>query len=226
MINFSNNSVKKTGYNNNNLNSDFANDYLGLSGMYSQNLNPNSNQTTYFLNGNSTDSIPVGNTSTSTGLKGLFSNAKGMLPKTLSKLKQGISNNASWTGSNGLTLGQGMASNPNSTIGQLLPKGGLEIGKYAPWIQGGIGAIQAGTGLANISNTNNDTEDLKNKIIALGINTPVSSNYLGSDQVALLNKLQNGRDIGNNPDFNDVLGGIGSGLGNTLLQTGMGAAAG
>lgn len=137
------------------------------------------------------------------GLKGLFGKAKSGASAKAGQAGSYLKNNFGWNKGSGVTAF------------------GKNVGKAVPWIQGGLGAIQAAQGFSRLSDAQQDTGDATSGILRSAASNPLHGSFLSSDQMSLLNQLRRGN-YENTSDFGDVLGGVGSGLGDTAMQTLMG----
>lgn len=122
---------------------------------------------------NSTALVPAGNASGTSGVAGN--------PSILSALKS----NVAWTPKSGLNVM------------------GRSVGKYVPWLSGGVYGLQALQGLDSLNDSRESTDDLVNQILLSASGNPNTYFDLTSDQRKLLRSLK--RD-GNSSDadWNDI----------------------
>lgn len=142
--------------------------------------------------------------------------SSGGVPLTLASLfakgKQLVNNN--WSAKGGLNL-------------QNIPGiGNINVGKYAPWIQGIASTGQAIGGISDYNNAKSDYDDLTGSILREANSNPLANYYLTNSQQSDLRKLQRDGNIGGKADIDDFLNGMGSGLGDAILPTLLGLATG
>ena len=104
--------------------------------------------------------------------------------------------------------------------------GNVNVGKYAPWIQGIASTGQAIGGISDYNNAKSDYDDLTGDILREANSNPLANYYLTNSQQSDLRKLQRDGNIGGKADFDDFLNGMGSGLGDAILPTLLGLATG
>lgn len=104
--------------------------------------------------------------------------------------------------------------------------GNVNVGKYAPWIQGIASTGQAIGGISDYNNAKSDYDDLTGSILREANSNPLANYYLTNSQQSDLRKLQRDGDSGGKADIDDFLNGMGSGLGNAILPTLLGLATG
>lgn len=106
----------------------------------------------------------------------------------------------------------------NFDKGKGLSIGGKNIGKYIPYGVGIYQGLDALGGLSEMSDLNADADTLTSQILTSAAGNPLISNYLTSDDLSLLGKLQRG-----SYDASADLGDATSNLGNLLTGAGSGA---
>jgi hypothetical protein len=102
---------------------------------------------------------------------------------------------------------------------------GKNLGKYTPWISGGVSAIQALDNFSDYNKSVDSNEGMIDDILVSAMSNPLVSSYLTSEQMNLLNQLRRG-DYTTKSNFGDALQGIGSGLGDAVTAALTGAAFG
>lgn len=146
-------------------------------------------------------STDLDTTAQSPNLSGLF--AKG---------KQFINNN--WSSSKGLNL---------KNVPLL---GNVNIGKVAPWVQGGVSAVQALGGISDYTQNTSDYQDMLGDVLREYNSNPLANYYLTNAQKSDIRKMQRGNYSGGEADFSDFLKGAGSGLSGAIAPTLIGLATG
>lgn len=177
-------------------------------------------KTTPVSEGASTVANAVG---TAGGLGEAFAKFKNWGAKAAPNAKAELGN---FFGGNGGTLGLSMAPEGfdwSSKTG--LKAFGKNIGKAAPWISGGLSALNMASDLADYANVQADNNELMSQIQASAMSNPLLSSYLTSDQMNLLNRIRRGG-YDDNAGLDNILGGVVKGLPSTLLSTGIGALTG
>ena len=157
------------------------------------------------------------------GLGGMFDNLKDWGSKAAPNAKAEF---GKFFGGEGTNLGFTMAPEGfdwSSKTG--LKAFGKNIGKAAPWISGGLSALNMASDLSDYANVQADNDALMSQIQASAMGNPLLSSYLTSDQMNLLNQIRRGK-YNDNAGLDDVLGGVVKGLPKTLLSTGIGALTG
>lgn len=101
---------------------------------------------------------------------------------------------------------------------------GKNIGSGVPLMYGITEGIQGATNLSNLGKTQGDINSLKDSILQNAAGNPLINSYLTSDQLNLLRRVKTGRL--KNTGGEGILGGIGEGLGSTLMNTLMAGAIG
>lgn len=96
---------------------------------------------------------------------------------------------------------------------------GKNVGKYVPYIAGGVSALQAAGGLSDLTENRATTDDLVNQILTSAGSNPYSNLDLTSDQQRLLRSLKRDGDAAD-ADLGDI------DLLNILKGAGMGALTG
>lgn len=142
--------------------------------------------------------------------------ASGNSPLTLASLfaqgKQFVNNN--WSAKGGLNL-------------KNVPGiGNMNIGKYAPWIQGIASTGKAVGGISDYNSAKSDYNDLTGDVLREANSNPLANYYLTSSQQSDLRKLQRGGDGGGKADVDDFLKGMSSGLGDAITPTLLGLVTG
>ena len=134
------------------------------------------------------------------------------LSSLFAKGKQFVNNN--WSAKGGLNL-------------KNVPGiGNVNVGKYAPWIQGIVSTGQAIGGISDYNKSKSDYDDLTGSVLREANSNPLANYYLTNSQQSDLRKLQRGGDSGGKADFDDFLNGMGSGLGDAIMPTLLGLATG
>ena len=134
------------------------------------------------------------------------------LSSLFAKGKQFVNNN--WSAKGGLNL-------------KNVPGiGNVNVGKYAPWIQGIVSTGQAIGGISDYNKSKSDYDDLTGSVLREANSNPLANYYLTNSQQSDLRKLQRDGNIGGKADIDDFLNGMGSGLGDAILPTLLGLATG
>lgn len=134
-------------------------------------------------------------------LSGLF--AKG---------KQFINNN--WSSSKGLNL---------KNVPLL---GDVNVGKVAPWIQGGVSAAQALGGISDYTKNTSNYQDMLGDVLREYNSNPLANYYLTNAQKSDIRKLEKGYSNTGKADGGDFFKGMGSGLGEAVPAALLGLVAG
>lgn len=140
----------------------------------------------------------------------------GASPLTLASLfaqgKQFVNNN--WSAKGGLNL-------------KNVPGiGNMNVGKYAPTIQGIASAGQAIGGISDYAKSTSDYNDLVGDVLREANSNPLANYYLTNSQQSDLRKLKRDGLNAGEAGFGDFLKGVGSGLGDAIAPTLLGLVTG
>lgn len=138
----------------------------------------------------------VTNTPDAGGLSGLFSN-----------LKSGIGNNFGYSLRSPGATGWGSNLSFGAAKGPGLTAFGLPVGKYANIGNAVAQGVNAVSGISDYSQGQSDLNSLVNDIKVSAMGNPLLDQYLTSDQLSLLNKLQNGT-YDTSADMDDFMSGL------------------
>lgn len=149
--------------------------------------------------------------------------------KNAGKLKlSDLASKLKWGKGKGLSIDQSAPAmySLNGNVAQTAKSKSLNLGKAAPWIQGGVEAVRALGGISDYTDAQSQYDELLSDVLREYGSNPLANQFLTSSQRSDLRALEKGYTNEGKADSGDFFKGMGSGLGDAIPAALLGLVAG
>lgn len=136
-------------------------------------------------------------------------------PKNTGKLKlSDLASKLKWGKGKGVSIDQSTPAvySLNGNVAQSAKSKSLNLGKAAPWIQGGIETVRALGGISDYTDAQSQYDELLSDVLREYGSNPLANQFLTSSQRSDLRALEKGYTNEGKADIGDFFKGAGSGL--------------